>query len=87
MSTVSETTVIARKRHWCDEYGATHRIEPGDTYVRSVAFPDGEINTSTVPWVLKLCADHWAQYGRELPPRRSTALRQSPGSSSGGDPR
>jgi hypothetical protein len=70
---VVETSVVARKRHWCEEYADNHRIEPGETYVRSVAFPDGDINTGTRPWVLKLCATHWAQYGRPMPARKGHA--------------
>lgn len=71
----TEASVVARKRHWCEEYAAVHRIEPGETYVRLVAFPDGDVNTGTQPWVMRLCADHFQQYGRELPPR---AKRPSP---------
>ena len=75
MSAYSERTVVARKRHWCEEYASHHRIEPGDTYVRAVAFPDGDINTGTTPWVMRLCAQHYIADGlRTLPPRgRRTA--------------
>ena len=68
MSAVVETSVKARKSHWCEEYAAVHRIEPGEVYVRLVAFPDGDVNTGTTPWVLKLCAEHFTQYGRKMPP-------------------
>lgn len=72
---VVETAVLARKRHWCEEYAEAHRIEPGDTYVRLVAFPDGDINTGTTPWVMKLCAEHFTQHGRTMPERPTTAAR------------
>lgn len=62
-----ETTVVARKRHWCEDYPHSHHIEPGETYVRTVAFPDGDINTGDRPWVLKICEKCWTQYGRPLP--------------------
>lgn len=69
---VVSTSVVARKRHRCDEYGDAHSIRPGETYVRSVAFPDGDINTDTVPWVLKLCETHWTRYGRPMPVKKSS---------------
>lgn len=75
MSAVVETSVVARKRHWCEEYGDVHRIEPGETYVRCVAFPDGDVNTGTQPWVLKICVEHFTQYGKTVPPRRRMSLR------------
>lgn len=73
MSAYAETSVVARKRHTCEEYADTHPIEPGETYVRAVAFPDGDVNTGTAPWVMKLCARHFTgTTGRSMPPRRST---------------
>lgn len=74
MSRYSERTVVARKRHWCDEYAHHHRIEPGETYVRAVAFPDGDINNGTQPWVMRLCEEHYVADGlRTLPPRGKSA--------------
>lgn len=83
MSTVVETRVRARKRHWCEEYADHHRIEPGEEYVRCVAFPDGDINTGDRPWVLKICIKHFEQYGRKaptrpIPPAETTACDRGP---------
>lgn len=73
MSAVVEQAVRARKRHWCDEYAEAHPIEPGEVYARLVAFPDGDVNTGTTPWVLKICATHFTQYGRTMPEPRTRA--------------
>ena len=71
---VSEALVRARKRHWCEEYGQAHRIEPGEDYVRAVAFPDGEVNTGDRPWVMRICCDHFLKYGRTLPARKTRPI-------------
>lgn len=73
---VSETLVKARKAHRCEEYGDGHLIRPGDDYVRCVAFPDGDVNTGTQPWVLRICVDHFQKYGKVLPPRPRRRTRQ-----------
>jgi hypothetical protein len=70
VSAVVETSVVARKWHWCEEYRDPHKIEPGETYARLVAFPDGDTNTGTKPWVMRLCVEHFTQYGRTMPPSK-----------------
>ena len=49
--------VTARKRHRCDESwgGDVHFIEPGQRYLRHVAFPGDDVNGSDRPWVLRQC--------------------------------
>lgn len=54
--------VTARVPHQCE--GCQWRlslhgeatIRPGHRYLRHVAFPDGETNTGTTPWVVNECA-------------------------------
>ena len=61
MSSTSRKTVKARKRHRCDVLtdaswfrACTGWINPGEEYVRAVCFP-GDVNSSNVPWVMRLC--------------------------------
>ncbi len=56
----SEQVRRARKRRRCDDYPPTPAcwINPGDLYLRAVAFPDGDVNTSDKPWVLNICGGH-----------------------------
>lgn len=66
-------TVVARKAYPCDDgrgHGF-HTIPAGAPYVRCVAFPDGDVNCSTRPWSVRICADCYCQYGDTMPaPRR-----------------
>ena len=69
----TERLVTARKRHRCEQYPSTlcgKWIEPGDDYVRAVAFP-GDVTDHI--WVLRLCVPCATQYGKSLPPRRKAA--------------
>lgn len=56
----TQHTVTARKRHRCGDgfsSGCSGWIEPGEDYLRAVAFPGGEMNEcGTRPYVLKVCA-------------------------------
>ena len=61
-------TVTARKAHRCEE---GHKIQPGDDYLRGVAFPGHDAVGGDVPWVLKLCVPCATRYDREMPPRRT----------------
>jgi len=66
MSEYSRRVVKARKPHRCDAragypYPCRGIIQPGTSYVRTVAFP-GDVNTSTVPWVMKICDNCAAGY-------------------------
>lgn len=49
--------VEARKHHRCeaDNHGCKKWIEPKEFYLRLVAFPDGDVNTSEAPWVMRIC--------------------------------
>lgn len=56
--------VKARKLHYCE---ATNRdclgaIQPGTFYFRAIAFPDGDINCGTTPWVMKICRNCLNEY-------------------------
>lgn len=74
-------TAVARKWHWCDDergrWGTQgrHRIAVGAQYVRCVAFPDGDVNSSDRPWVAYICADCYCQYGATMPPPRKSRRR------------
>lgn len=50
--------VKARKPHYCDGYRHTgdRDIERGDFYCRVAVWP-GDVNTSKVPQIIKLCRD------------------------------
>lgn len=67
-------TVTARKQYWCDGPGRRdHRIPVGAPYVRCVLFPDGDVNTSDRPWMVRVCSDCYCQWGKTMPnPRRRT---------------
>jgi hypothetical protein len=76
---VSQTsqTVTTRVRRRCNEgslCAGTEWIEPGDDYARHVAFPDGDINCSDRPWVMRLCVPCQTRYGRPMPPRRTRTV-------------
>lgn len=67
-------TVRARKTHRCEEYPSGLEdcagiIKPGDDYLLAIAYPDGDLNTGTVPWSLRLCVPCATRYGRTMPPR------------------
>jgi hypothetical protein len=71
--------VKARKAHWCG--GLHHRlIEPGEHYYRGVAFPDGDVNTGSAPWVLKMCRECVSQHDPERAAAFEEAVRKSNGS-------
>jgi hypothetical protein len=73
---VSSCTVRARKARNCESYPRCHRgIRQGEDYARHVTFPGSDVNTSTVPWVLHICATCQTEYGQEMPPRRRTLNR------------
>jgi len=64
-------TVVARKWHWCDDpTDGRHQIPVGAPYARLVAFPGGDVNSGTRPWVMYLCADCYCRYGKPMPPPR-----------------
>lgn len=52
--------VKARKDYRCGsarsrDEGCHRHIGTGARYVRSVAFPDGDVNPSNQPWTMRLC--------------------------------
>jgi hypothetical protein len=66
---VSESVVSraqrARRNYWCDDvsFGHDRKINPGDVYVRTVAFPGHDANPDgPAPLVMKLCAYCAATY-------------------------
>jgi hypothetical protein len=67
----TEHTVTARKARQCEGWRCWVRIQPGEDYVRSVAFPGHEANGGDRPWVMHICKGCHTQYGREMPPRRT----------------
>jgi hypothetical protein len=61
----------ARKDHPCGsgrmrDDGCHRYIGAGSQYVRSVAFPDGDVNPSAAPWVMRLCLPCADFYGYPL---------------------
>jgi hypothetical protein len=81
-----DRTVKAAKDHWCDDTRSNigrHHIYAGALYVRCVAFPDGDINQSARPWVVRVCQDCYTQYGATMPERRTTCRTPSSAASTG----
>lgn len=58
----------ARKQHECESYRCEQSIEPGDLYVRHVAFPGDEGHEEgDRPWVMRectVCADRQGAWVR-----------------------
>lgn len=74
----TQYTVTARKRRRCDSGIGTYCtrwIEPGEDYLRSVAFPDGEVNQGSGPYAIHVCAGCSGEVG--IAPRRRRKLRHS----------
>lgn len=68
-------TVRARKRYRCDQRafeGCRGSIQPGDDYVRCVAFPGHDCNDGSQPWVMRVCV---GCYLPPLPARRSSRAK------------
>ncbi|GAB3471888.1 hypothetical protein [Actinophytocola sediminis] len=65
-------TVTARKPFTCHGYRCYHRIQPGEQYVRHVAFPGHDCNGGSSPWVMRICADCHAPADMPPPMRRRT---------------
>lgn len=59
--TATVKALTARKPHMCDSchwnasLRGVHTITPGHRYLRHVAFPDGEVNTSNRPFSIAEC--------------------------------
>jgi hypothetical protein len=74
-------TVIARKSRPCDDTRGNrwaigrHTIPTGSPYVRCVAFPGGDVNTSERPWSVAICPDCYCQYGATMPEPKSRRTR------------
>jgi hypothetical protein len=64
-------TVTARKAVRCDDYPCKNIIQPGEDYVRHVAFPGCEFHGGDQPLVMRSCMDCTTRYGRRVPPRRN----------------
>jgi hypothetical protein len=74
-------TVVANKRHRCQEDRCSHVIQVGETYVRAVLFPGhgsgyADVDRRPVHWTF--CVACATRYGRELPPpsNRSQSVDQ-----------
>jgi hypothetical protein len=58
----------AARDHYCGsgrhrDEGCLRRIGAGSRYVRSVAFPDGDVNPTSAPWTMRLCEPCAEFYG------------------------
>jgi hypothetical protein len=62
-------TATARKPFRCDDRG-DRAVVAGQRYVRMVAFPGTDVNSSDRPWVLRVCEACATRYGRPMPPTR-----------------
>lgn len=60
-------TVVARKPFTCETDRCDTEIQPGEAYVRHVAFPGSDVNGGTTPWVLRICVA--CQAPAPMPPR------------------
>lgn len=78
-----EHLVTARVEHRCDRPGrfedCKRLIEPGEDYVRAVAFYDDDgvwQRRGWRPWVMKICMPCATAYGRPAPTERRKRRRR-----------
>lgn len=70
---LAEHTVTARKMRACEGHRCVRVIQPGEDYVRAVAFPGHDANGSDRPWVMRVCLGCYFEYdqAKPMPPRRT----------------